>query len=193
MVTGDVTTWIRGAESGDTECQNALWNHYFAQVIRLAQGRMFAFQTSVYDPEDAALSAMHSLFRGMHSGRFPQLDDRSNLWRLLVLITHRKVRAQWRKENATRRMSPADSDREFPIGEIAASDPTPESIHIMMDEMEKLLKKLNDAQLQRIALLRMDGFTQDEIADQLDCASRTIRRKLNRIRESWSDSDHLKN
>ena len=154
---------------------------------------MFAFQTTVYDAEDAALSAMHSLFRGMHHDRFPELDDRGNLWRLLVLITHRKVRAQWRKENANRRTQPSDSGQEFPITEIITSDPTPESVHIMMEEMEILLKRLKDDHLRKVALLRMDGFNQDEIADQLDCASRTIRRKLNRIREIWSEPDHLKN
>ena len=43
------------------------------------------------DEEDVALSAFDSFCRGAQRGRFPQLDDRDNLWRLLVVITSRKA------------------------------------------------------------------------------------------------------
>jgi hypothetical protein len=54
------------------------------------------------DQEDVALSAFDSFCRNAEEGRFPHLDDRDNLWRLLVVITARKasklVRAEGRLE-----------------------------------------------------------------------------------------------
>jgi ECF sigma factor len=41
--------------------------------------------------EDAALSAFDSFCASVAAGRFPQLADRDDLWRLLVVITRRKV------------------------------------------------------------------------------------------------------
>ena len=49
------------------------------------------------DEEDAALSAFDSLCAGLAKGQYPQLADREDLWRLLVVITTRKVRAQARR------------------------------------------------------------------------------------------------
>jgi hypothetical protein len=43
------------------------------------------------DEEDVALSAFDSFCRGAEQGRFPQLSDRDDLWRLLFVITERKA------------------------------------------------------------------------------------------------------
>ena len=50
------------------------------------------------DEEDAALSAFESLYAGLANGKFPQLNDRDDLWRLLVVITSRKVLLQARRQ-----------------------------------------------------------------------------------------------
>ncbi len=184
-----VSQWIRAAESGDADAQAALWNHYFARVVRLARARMFVMQGTIYDEEDAAISAMHSVFRGMQNGRFPDLHDRHNLWRLLVLIAKRKVRAQWRKETAARRGGAADAVANVDLTQIISSEPTPDFVSEMMDETERLIGMLEDARLKRIALLRLDGFTYDEIADQLGVATRTVSRKMDLIRDIWGVSE----
>ncbi len=44
------------------------------------------------------MSAFESLCAGLARGRFPQLSDRDDLWRLLVVITSRKVMAQTRRQ-----------------------------------------------------------------------------------------------
>jgi DNA-directed RNA polymerase specialized sigma24 family protein len=49
---------------------------------------------------------------------------------------------------------------------------------------EELLLSL-DEPLRRIALLRLMGHTNDEIARQLDCTRRKIERKLALIRLKW--------
>ena len=55
----------------------------------------------------------------------------------------------------------------------------------MMDETERLLESLGDQNLPRIAVMRMDGLSSSEIAQRLGLTSRTVRRKLERIRDIW--------
>ena len=50
-----------------------------------------------------------------------------------------------------------------------------------------LLKSLGDAQLQKIAVYKMEGRTVDEIAKEMGCARSTIERKLRRIRHEWME------
>lgn len=184
-----ITQWIEGTKHHDPQSESDLWNHYFEKVVRLARGRMFALQGTVYDEEDAAISALNSVFRGLQTSRFPELHDRRNLWRILVLITKRKLRAQWRRESASRRTpDPQEAaDAKIGIEQIIGSEPTPDFVAEMMDETERLLDALGDDKLRRIAVMRMDGLTNDEIAARLGCASRTVRRKVDRIRDIWGD------
>lgn len=184
-----ITQWIAGTRACDEQSEQALWNHYFPRVVRLARARLFALQRSIYDEEDAAASAMHSLFRGIQSDRFPQLHDRQNLWRILIVITNRKLRAQWRREIAGRRLQePAEQgDAQIGIEEIIGNEPTPDFVAEMMDETEALLEKLGDETLRRVTLMRMDGMTNDEIAAQLGRTTRTVERKMERIRLIWGE------
>ena len=41
------------------------------------------------------------------------------------------------------------------------------------------------AQLRAIVLLRMEGYTDDDIAARLGCARRTVQRRLRLIRQLW--------
>jgi len=187
-----ITQWIRGARDGDAESEQALWNHYFETVVRLARGRMFSLQGTVYDEEDVAASALHSVFRGIQQERFPELHDRHNLWRILVTITQRKLRAQWRRESAARRNpSPNEAgDAEISIEQIICGEPTPDFVAELMDETECLLEKLGDDTLRRVAVMRIDGLTNDEIAARLRCTTRTVERKMDRIRIIWDVGDN---
>lgn len=186
-----ITQWITGAKGRDAAAESDLWKHYFEKVVRLARGRMFALQGTVYDEEDAAASALRSVFRGLQAERFPELDDRHNFWRIVVVVTQRKLRGQWRKETAGRRRpDPAEAaGQRIDINELISTEPTPEFITEMMDETESLLERLGDETLRRITLLRMDGMTNDEIASQLGCATKTVERKLERIRAMWDVAD----
>jgi DNA-directed RNA polymerase specialized sigma24 family protein len=150
----------------------------------------------VADEEDVALSAFDSLCRGVEQGRFPQLHDRHNLWALLVLITARKssdlVQHEGRKkrgggvvrgESALR--SPGDS-LSLPVGldQLGDRAPTPEFAAQMAEECELLLGKLgNDLRL--VALWKLEGYTNAEIASKLGCVEGTVERKLRVIRTIW--------
>jgi DNA-directed RNA polymerase specialized sigma24 family protein len=48
-----------------------------------------------------------------------------------------------------------------------------------------LLDLLNDSELRQIAVWKMEGYTSDEIAQKLQCVTRTVERKLRLIRKLW--------
>jgi DNA-directed RNA polymerase specialized sigma24 family protein len=192
---GSITGWIAGMKAGDLAAAQPLWERYFARMVDLARGRLRASgrlgRDAACDEEDAALSAFDSLCTGLARGQFPQLADRDDLWRLLVVITTRKVRAQARRRSRQKRgagqVQPACdcvepySDDDL-LARVVGSEPTPEFAVMVAEEYRRLLDRLGDDVLRKVAVLRIEGFTTDAIAVELGCARRTVARQLALIR-----------
>ena len=62
--------------------------------------------------------------------------------------------------------------------------PTPEFAAIMAEQCDHLLGQLND-DLRQVAVAKMEGYTNEEIADRLDCSLSTVERSLRLIRRIW--------
>jgi hypothetical protein len=86
---GSVTHWLGQLCAGDQAAAQPLWERYFQRLVDQARARLRATPRRVADEEDVALSVFDSFCRGAERGRFPQLSDRDDLWRLLVVITGR--------------------------------------------------------------------------------------------------------
>ncbi len=54
-----------------------------------------------------------------------------------------------------------------------------------MEEFQERLEGLGDQELQEIAVLKMQGESNAEIADRRGCTLRTVERKLALIRKIW--------
>jgi DNA-directed RNA polymerase specialized sigma24 family protein len=194
---GSVTSWLGDLKAGDLDAAQKLWERYFSSLVRLAHGRLRTASRVARDEEDAALSAFDSFCTAAALGRFPRLDDRNDLWRILVTLTSRKAvnqfkRERWQKRDASRVVSEAelggaeDGGREF-LDRLAGPEPSPEFAALVADEWRHRLESLRDDSLRRVALMRLEGFTNDEIAERLGCGRRTVSRKLELIRRRWLD------
>ena len=100
-----VTHWIDGLRAGSEESAQQLWERYFSQLLVLAGDKLPRSVRRDFDEEDVALSAFHSLCEGVRRGNFPRLDDRHNLWSLLVVITARKAMRRMRSATTKKRGS----------------------------------------------------------------------------------------
>ena len=101
---GSITRWIHELKVGDDEAARRLWDRYFDRLVALARAELKARRReAVEDEEDAALNAFDSFCRGVARGRFEQLADRDDLWRLLALMTVRKARDQLQRQSARKR------------------------------------------------------------------------------------------
>src|SRR5947209_7211625 len=88
---GSVTRWIDLLKDGDTAAARPLWEAYYRRLVTLARARLRGLPLRSADEEDVALSSFDSFCRGAEQGRFPRLEDRDDLWQLLVVITVRKA------------------------------------------------------------------------------------------------------
>jgi DNA-directed RNA polymerase specialized sigma24 family protein len=186
---GSITQLIHRLKQGDRAAAEGLWRAYFERLVGLARSRLRG-ATRLGDEEDIALSALDSFYRGVERGRFPDLEDRDDLWRLLFVLTIRKAINQVKKEGRQSRgggrvFSLSDLES-LELGEVTGAEPSPELAMQMVEECRRLLGQLSDDTLRSVALWRMEGQTNREIAAKLGCIEQTVERKLRRIRGLWA-------
>jgi len=193
---GSVTHWIGLLRAGESAAAQPLWERYFRRLVGLARVRLQGGPRGAADEEDVALSAFKSFCLGAENGRFPDLRDRDNLWPLLVVITARKALRLRKHEQAQKRgggrvINEADleaaTDAEVGLDQEVGDEPTPEFAAQMIEEYRRLLDLLGDDQLREIAVARMEGHTVEELAVRSGVSPRTIERKVQKIRELWSE------
>ncbi len=189
-----VNRWLRRLEDGDEAAAEKLWHAYYEKLVRIAQGRLQARYRKAVDAEDVALSAFDSFCRGVQQKKFPSLKDKTGLWRLLVSITIHKVLHVVRDQDRIKRggqmtelqgLAGGSSDSLLMVNQLISREPSPEFASEIAEQMQALMTALEDAQLQELAHLKLEGFNNEEIAERLDCSLRTVERKLNLIRKIW--------
>jgi DNA-directed RNA polymerase specialized sigma24 family protein len=190
---GSVSRLIDGLVVGDAVAVQGLWERYFRRLVGLARKKLAGSPRRSADEEDVALSAFDSFCRNAERGLFPQLLDRDSLWRLLVVITARKSAHLLRDENRLKRgggvglHTETAEDAEGPVilDEVLSREPSPEFAALAAEEHQRLLAALGEDELRSVALWRMEGYTVEEIAARLGYAPRSIKRKLQLIRNIW--------
>jgi DNA-directed RNA polymerase specialized sigma24 family protein len=198
MGEGSVTRWIGDLRSrGDAAAQH-LWERYFERLVHLARKKLRV--VAAEDAEDAALSAFDSFCRGAARGRYPQLADRDDLWRLLVVITVRKALRQVERQGATKRGGgrlvdeaglAGGDERESgaDLDDFAGHEPSPEMAAMVVEEYQRLWSRLGDDSLRRVLDLRLEGYNREEIATRMKRTVKTVTRKLGVIRRVWLEGD----
>jgi DNA-directed RNA polymerase specialized sigma24 family protein len=189
MPTSDsVTYWIGQLKAGNAQAVQPLWERYFRRLVRLARARLRGVPTQAHGPEDVALSAFDSFCRGVARGRFPRLDDRHDLWQVLVLLTARKavnLRQQaLRQKRGGGRVRHASALADA-LAEVVGREPSPEFAAQVAEECRRLLNLLPDESLRAIALWKMEGYRNSEIAAKINRTEVTVERKLKLIRQAW--------
>jgi DNA-directed RNA polymerase specialized sigma24 family protein len=191
-----VTDWLNQLQAGDSAAAQPLWERYFARLVGLARQRLAGYRRAAADEEDVALSAFDTFCRGAGENRFPWLADRDDLWRLLVTLTERKATDLMRRESRARRGAgrvcgeadlprAADDESGGTLARVPGREPTPEFAALVAEECQRLLARLGDDTLRDLALLKLEGHANVEIARHLGCAVRSVERKLALIREQW--------
>ena len=192
-----VTLWLKRLKQGDQEAANALWQRYFERVTALARIRLGTRHRKASDEEDVALSVFDTLCRGVRAGKYPRLTDRDSLWPLLVVLTIRRVCDRVQREDRQKRGGGlvqaeaeigAAADEPFRLDELLSHEPTPETAAIMDEECSRLFARL-DEDLRPVALGKLQGYTNQELAAQMNCGLRTIERRLDLIRRLWEPAD----
>jgi DNA-directed RNA polymerase specialized sigma24 family protein len=191
-----VTVWMEHLERGSQHAATNLWQEYFQRVVSLARSRLQLSHRRMADEEDIAVSVFDSVFRGISNGRFPDLDSRDSLWRLLCVVTRRKVidRVQYdlRQKRGGGQVlgEPAPGDCEvgvFGLEQAPALVAAPEFAFRLAVEIDDLFHSLQDPELREVARLMLEGCTIEEAAAARNCSVRTIQRRLQAVRDVLSE------
>jgi RNA polymerase sigma factor (sigma-70 family) len=186
-----VSEWLVQLKAGDEEAARKIWERHQREWVRQALRHLRGRSRRAADEEDVALSAFANFCKRASAGGFPDLKDRAGLEALLGKLLRDHAIDLLRREGTAKRGGGevrGDSVNEGAGGFERFADPdepTPEVTAMAAERFSRLLQMLGDEELRRIALLRMEGATNGEIAAQLEVSVATVERRLVMIRRAW--------
>ncbi len=132
------------------EAAQCLWDRYFGELLRVARARLPRHFCRASDEEDVAISAaLDSFCPGGNQKAMPAMSACGDLWRMLVLITARKVCAAMKKEGRRKRgggrargqatLGPGDEDDGPGLEAVIGREPDPAFVAEFADECDRLL------------------------------------------------------
>lgn len=182
--TSTITRWIRLVRNSDEHAARKLWEQYAARLRTLA--RQWIRSTGPWDEEDIVVSAYQTLFQKLQSGQFVNVDSRDTFWALLTIIAARKAKDFGRRDRALKRGGirtiSLDNANEK---ELISTDSQSEMDFLITEECLVLIDQLEDPDLKHVALLRLEGLSNQEIAEQLKFSQRSVQRIVKLIKEIW--------
>ena len=191
---GSVSCWIDEARHGCEWAAARLWERYRDQILSLARRKLGDASRSVSDEEDVAVIAFHSFLRRSRGGAYPDLSDRHQLWKMLVTITVHKALNQLRGDNRLKRVGDSCGAADAPDrrvqkenSEWMSHSPEPDVMMMVSEWMDNLIDSLQDQELRQIAIAKLNGYSNQEIADSIQRSLPTVERRLRLIRDQWGE------
>jgi RNA polymerase sigma factor (sigma-70 family) len=195
---GSVTQMIdrfrSGSPDSSDEAARRIWVRYLPRLLILARRHLDRRIRVLQDEEDLVQSMGRSFFHRLRRGDF-DLADRDALWALLVTITLNKARNTTDRHFAARRdvrrvgpLPRSDgrrSDAPDQVPALESPEPTPAEAALLNEALQRRLQALPEPDLRQVALMKLEGSTNHEIAEALKCGQRSVERKLNLIRKRW--------
>jgi DNA-directed RNA polymerase specialized sigma24 family protein len=184
---GSITRLFPLLKNGDRTAVQALWPRVFPRLLRVAASRLNRKLCRSGGPDDLAnvvfLKFCDRLARPNVEQRFPRLENRTRLWNLLACFTRRAA------YDFNKKM---DRQREIVGGEsafgTAGVDQSPgrEPDGAVAAAVDDLLGVLSD-DLRRVALLKMEGYTNREVAREIGRSETAVELRLRHIRAIWTE------
>ncbi len=181
---------IAGLRSGDEIACTQFWNSYGSLLEAVAQRQLSQKVRRRVGSDDVVQSVCRTFFRRVSAGQF-DLPDADALWRLICSITLTKARRAARDHSRQKR----GIDREqsidavgdggtTPSANLEGNAATPFDAAQVADQMEALLSGLAEQEC-TILDLKLQRFTNDEIAEKIGCSERTVRRVIKHLQQRW--------
>ena len=169
--------------SGDEVVETLVFRRYTQRLIALA-GRQFGDELrDRADVEGVVQSACKSFFLRHRRGEF-DLDDWDELWSMLATITLRKCanrREYLRAARRNTRREGSGAARDSATLRLTDRAPTPAEAAILSEIVERLFESFAPEDRPIVTQILM-GYTAEEVAGQLDCSERTVRRVRQRAK-----------
>ncbi len=192
-----LSLWVAELKQGNEAAAQRVWAEYFDEIARFADRKLGKFRR-MRDGEDVALSAFNCLLQRARAGDLDDVSNSNELRRALIQKAHDKaveyIRYELRKKRgggAVRGESVfaemAQDDQAGNIADHVAEHPD-ELFETLERDFNELLEKLDDDLLKEVAVLRIQGYSTQEIGEQVDLSAQSIRRKLAIIERRWDQA-----
>ncbi|MEZ6141929.1 MAG: ECF-type sigma factor [Zavarzinella sp.] len=181
MADESITIWLKGIKSGDDKAAHQIWEKYFHRLVGVGRRIISKAHGITSDEEDVALSAFKSFCLRAREDRFPKLEDREDLWKILLTITLRKAFRNNRRTNM-----PMNNEQQFALEQLCAEQTAEETAFMIEEQLEHLLQRIDDPRIKELVLAKLDGKTNQEIAKQLNKSVSFVERKLQLLRQQWN-------
>lgn len=193
---GSVTEWIQQLKDGEEYALTLLHERYWPYLVGIARKKMSAGKRRASDEEDVAQEAFLGFYRSLKEGRLPKMSNRHDLVSLLVIITARKAADHFKGEQRLKRGGgrvrgesvleaiAGSCQSNAGMGNLAGNSRTPQEEAILNDCYQHYIEELPD-DLAEFARLYLGGMSYEEISEQMDCVVRTVKRKIQRIKDRW--------
>jgi len=172
-------------KTGEQDAARQVFERYVQRLIALASTRLGGKFRRKVDPEDVVQSVFNSFFFRQREDQY-ELSSWDGLWGLLAAITIHKCGHKIEHFQAACRdvaheaSPPVITDESRADWEAVARDPTASQVAILDETIVSLLRELDERSGQ-IFLLILQGWTTEEIGNEVQCSERTARRVLNRV------------
>jgi RNA polymerase sigma-70 factor (ECF subfamily) len=169
---------------GDQDAARQIVDTYIDRLLMLARRRISPRLASRVDPEDVVQSAFRTFFRRVGEGQF-SFSEQDDLCKLLVRITlYKTLRSiafhKAAKRNPGQETEQGEHHRERLLA-LLDKEPTAEAQVAFLDQLDRFLRKLKP-QEREILEMRLQGHSNDEIAQKLNLYDRKIRRVIEHVR-----------
>src|SRR6185295_114053 len=154
------------------------YERYGPSLERVATRAIAPQMLRRFGPESVANSVCRTFLRRAR-GEEVDVPDADGLWRLLCAIALNKVRERVRfhrreRRGLAREVHGAAAER------AADATPGPDEAAMFRGQIEHVLASL-DEQERRVLEHRLAGLTEEQVAKELKCSERTVRRILRRL------------
>ena len=195
--THSITQYIEDLKQGDPDAAQQIWERFLERLIRVADRKLKGSPRKAMNEEDVVQVAFAQFFKQVQDGRFSRLDDRGDLWQILVMLVDRRAKDQIRKQITIKAgggkvgtetvFIVLDNSRvDQGIAKVPDASPTPEMAVEFTEQFKELMAGLQDDSYRQIAMLKMQGYKVAEIVEATGLPLRTVERRLKKIREEWS-------
>lgn len=187
--------WVGEWSAGRQSAAGRLWERFQPRLAALARRCLGSRAGTWVDEDDLVSQAWGSFFRRARDGDFRELLDANELWRLLAAIVTRKAMDHQRSMGRTKRLpdvagDPGEFRKVTGAGPFARSSWSPEFRAVRADLLRHLFERLADDELRQIALLKLHGHVNREIARIIGRSEPTVERRLRLIRLVWAQEEN---
>ena len=180
----DYSALLAAVHRGDQQAATLLSQRYESKVRIVARVLLGPALRPHLDSIDMVQSVHRSLLVGLRQDKF-DISTPEKLIALTTTLVRRKIARQWRHLRRQQRLESGNqnsSNLAHTLSSLSSTEVDPARAAQFNEQVEQLCRRLNPIE-RRILELRSEGYSTDEIAEQLDLKPVTLRVRMTRLRE----------